>query len=83
MVTKKTYNKNVRKYAKGYASAFDDLTKFVNDHCKGGAKKRDEALDIVCSVVDRYINLNIGMREWCEKNGVGIADFACDVMNRS
>ena len=82
-VSKRTYNGKVKKYAKVFNTAFKDLVRFVETKCKGGKKKSDSNLDIICEIVDRYINLNSEAREWSYKNGIDHDEFTCDIMNTS
>lgn len=82
-VTKRTYTKRVKEFATGFSTAFDDLNRFVKDNCKGGADKRDTALNTICKITDRYIHLNSEMRRWCDRNGVSFSDFVSDVVNLS
>lgn len=80
-VTKRTWNKNAKKFSAERNEAWRDLNAFVESHCRGSEKKREKFLDSLCKVVDRYIALNNGMLMWCHKNGVDPQDFFCDVMN--
>lgn len=80
-VTKKTLEKNVRKFARESSSAWFDLEGFVKKHCKRSEKARQAMMDELCPIVDRYININCHIRDWCHKNGVELDQFICDVVN--
>ena len=90
-VTKRTWNKNAKKFSAERNEAWRDLNAFVESHCKidwtedvqSAEKKREKFLDSLCKVVDRYIALNNEMLTWCHKNGVDPNDFFCDVMNET
>ena len=57
-VTKRTWDKNARKFATESTAAWRDLNAFVKSHCKGGEKKREAFLNALCPVIDKYINFN-------------------------
>ena len=78
-VSKRTYNGRVKKYARGFNAAFHDLVRFVETNCKGGKKKSDANLDIICEIVDRYINMNTEVQAWAYKNGIDHGEFTCDI----
>ena len=80
-VTKRTWNKNARKFAMESTASWRDLNAFVKSHCKGGEKKRAAFLDELCPIIDRYIHFNCEILMWCHKNGVDPRDFVCDVVN--
>lgn len=80
-VTKRTWDKNARRFAMESASAWRDLSAFVKSHCRGGDKKREAFCDEMCGIVDRYIEFNCAILMWCHKNGVNPQDFVCDVEN--
>ena len=82
-VSKRTYNSKVRKYADEFKRAFRDLQDFVSSNCKGNAKKKEECLDAICEIVDRYTGLTEDVCEWCFNSGVDLSEFSCDVMNKS
>lgn len=82
-MARNTYNTKVRKYASAFNKAFHDLTQFVETNCKGNPKKRVVALDSLTEIVDRYINLNSEVQEWCHNRGVNHDDFVCDIENKS
>lgn len=80
-VTKRTWNKNAKKFATESTAAWRDLNAFVKSHCKGSEKKREAFLDELSKIVDRYIEFNCAILTWCHKNGVNPQDFVCDVVN--
>ena len=80
-VTKKTWDKNARKFARESSSAWFDLEGFVKKHCKRSEKARQTMLDELCPIVDKYVDINCKIRDWCFKNGVDIGEFICDVDN--
>ena len=80
-ITKRTYDRNVRKFAKAADEAWCRLSAFVEKHGPPGSK--DEFQDELCSLVDGYIDLNCDILLWCHRNGVSAPDFVCDVENRS
>ncbi len=81
-MTRRTYNAYVNRYAKSFLEAFCDLKRFVETNCKGGSRKRDAMLDAISEIVDRYINLNVEVQAWCNKNGVNHGDCVCDIENK-
>lgn len=81
-VTKRTWNKNVNKFANGFRECWKDLDMFVASNTKGKtSKKRDAFRDRLCDLIDKYIMLNCDVRDWCHKNNVSREDFICDVLN--
>ena len=81
-VTKRTWDKNVRKFATASASAWRELNAFVDSHCKRRPKKVKETfMDELCAVVDKYIMLNAELHDWCHKHKVDLEAFVCDVIN--
>jgi hypothetical protein len=79
-VTKRTRDRNVRRFAKEGASAWKSLYDFVDVHCKRkSAKEREAFMDGLCDVVDKYVELNCAVLTWCHKNGVDPFDFISDV----
>ena len=81
-VTKRTWDKNARRFAMVSTSAWRDLNAFVNSHCKRKSEKvKEKFRDELCEVVDRYVNFNCEILTWCHKNGVNPQDFVCDVEN--
>lgn len=81
-VTKRTRNRNIRRFADESVYAWKCLEKFADSHCKGKSEK-GRFVDELCDVVDRYIDLNCKILLWCHKNGVDPRDFVCDVENNS
>lgn len=79
-VTKRTLDKNARKFSDLSNAAWNDLCAFANSHCRG-EKKREAFLEELCVIVDKYIDLNCKIIMWCHKNGVDPMDFMCDVVN--
>ena len=79
-VTKRTYDKNVRRFAKDCVDAWSDLNSFVESRCRT-SKARDDFRDRLCEIVDKYIDINYEMHTWCHRNGVDARDFVCDVVN--
>ena len=79
-VTKRTYDKNVRRFAKVRADAWDVLNSFVESRCRT-SKARNDFRDRLCEIVDKYIDFNCEMLTWCHRNGVDARDFVCDVVN--
>ena len=80
-VTKRTWDKNARRFAMESTTAWHDLEAFVKAHCKRSEKARQTMLDEICPIVDRYIDINCRIRDWCYKNGVELDTFMCDVTN--
>lgn len=80
-VTKRTWDKNARRFAGESTSAWHDLEGFVKAHCKRSEKARQAMMDELCPIVDRYIDINCRIRDWCHKNGVELDPFMCDVAN--
>ena len=81
-VTKRTWNKNVNKFANAFRECWKDLDMFVATNTKGKAsKKRDEFRDRLCDLIDKYIILNCNVQDWCFKNKVNQDDFISDVIN--
>ena len=83
-VTKRTWDKNAKKFAKESAAAWRDLNKFVESRCmmKEGRELWCELFrNELCEIVDRYVELNCAIYTWCHKNGVDVSDFMCDVDN--
>lgn len=80
-VTRKTWDKNVRRFAMESTSAWRDLEAFAKSHCKRSEKARQAFLDELCPLVDKYVDINCKIRDWCHKNGVDIGEFICDVDN--
>lgn len=78
-VTKRTYDRNVRKYAKAAGEAFSSLIAFADKY--GPASGRDEYLDELRCLIDTYGRLNCDILEWCYRSGVDAERFACDVNN--
>ena len=76
-VTRRTYDRNVRKYAKAAGEAFRSLLAFADKYgpTSGGARFMDE----LCSVVDTYSRINWDILEWCHRSGVDAGDFASDI----
>ena len=81
-VTKRTRDRNVRRFSDKSVHAWKCLNKFADDHYKKKCE-RERFVDELCEVVDRYINLNCEILLWCNKNGVDPCDFVCDVENNS
>lgn len=81
-VTKRTWDKNARKFAMASTSAWRNFNAFVSEHCKRKSKKeRDAFSDALSEVVDEYVKVNCEILTWCHKNGVNPQDFVCDVNN--
>ena len=81
-VTKRTWDKKVRVFARESTSAWRDLEAFVKAHCgKKTEKARMAMMDELCPIVDKYVDINCKIRDWCHKNGVDIGEFICDVDN--
>ena len=80
-VTKRTWDKNAKRFAMESTAAWRDLNAFVKSHCKGSEKKRASYLDELSVIVDKYIEFNCAILTWCNKNGVDPRDFVCDVEN--
>ena len=85
-VTKRTWDKNAKRFAAQATEAWSDLNAFVESRCKlKGTKWReiwcDKFRDELCEIVDKYVNLNCDIHAWCRKNGVDPVDFMCDVNN--
>ena len=80
-MTKRTRDAKVKKFARDFNKAFDELQDFVSTNCKGNAKKRDKSLDAICEIVDKYLMLNGEVRDWCHDHKVDLEAFVCDVMN--
>lgn len=78
-ITKRTYDRNVRKYAKAAGEAFRSLLAFADKYGppSGGAKFMDE----LSRVVDTYSRINWDILEWCHRSGVNVGDFASDINN--
>lgn len=81
-VTKKTISRKITSFANEGSLAWKNLLDFVDSHCKS-KKKREEYLDELTKVVDKYVDFNCSMWHWCWKNNVGPSDFFCEVMNKS
>ena len=79
-ITKETYSRNVRKFAKEGNEAFDAFESFCSTHCKGKKKLR-EFTDELAELSDRFRGIDVRMCMWCQKNGINIPEFAEDVMN--
>lgn len=79
VVTKRTYDRNVRKYAKASGEALRSLMAFADKYrpASGG----DKYLDELSSLVDMYGRLNCEVLEWCYRSGVDVDRFSCDVNN--
>ena len=81
-VTKRTWNKNVNKFANAFRECWKDLEMFVATNTKGKtSKKQDEFRDRLCGLIDKYIILNCNVQDWCFKNKVNQDDFFSDVIN--
>ena len=81
-VTKRTWNKNVNKFANAFRECWKDLEMFVETNTKGKtSKKRDEFRDRLSDLIDKYIILNCNVKDWCFKNKVNQDDFFSDVIN--
>ena len=81
-VTKRTWDRNARKFADVAGSAWRDLNAFVESNCKRRSEKEREAFcDNLCEIVDMYVEFNCAILTWCHKNGVDPRDFVCDVEN--
>lgn len=81
-VTKQTYSRNVKKFAAISRDAWRGLNAFVDSHCKSKKPNaRIEFLDDLCVAADKYVELNCAIMHWCQKNGVDLQDFLCDVEN--
>ncbi len=81
-VTGRTYSRNVKKFAVAANSAWRDLNAFVDSHCRLKSQKaRDAFRDELCEVVDKYIEFNCAIASWCQRNGVDLCGFVCDVEN--
>ena len=81
-VTKRTWNKNVNKFANAFRECWKDLDMFVATNTKGKtSKKRDEFMESLCDLIDKHIILNCNVQDWCFKNKVNQEDFVCDVIS--
>lgn len=81
-VTKRTWNKNVNKFANAFRECWKDIDMFVASNTKGkNAEKRDAFMESLCDLIDKHIMLNCEVRDWCHKNKVNPEDFICDVLN--
>ena len=81
-VTKHTLTAKARKFATEFWTCWDELDKFVDSNTKGKDKRRKEAFrDSLCEIVDKYIDFNCKLRDWCHKNKVDLDEFICDVVN--
>lgn len=81
-ITRRTYSRNMKKFAAAANSAWRDLNAFVDSRCRPKRQKaRDAFRDELCKVVDKYIEFNCAIVLWCQKNGVDLQDFICDVEN--
>ena len=81
-VTKRTWNKNVNKFANAFRECWKDLEMFVETNTKGKtSKKQDEFRESLCDLVDKYIILNCDIQDWCFKNKASQDDFVSDVIN--
>jgi len=80
-VTKRTWDKNAKRFAMVSNANWQGIKAFVKLHCKGGEKKREVFLDDLCPIIDRCVELNCAILMWCNKNGVDPRDFVCDVEN--
>jgi hypothetical protein len=78
-VTKRTWNKKAKEFAKKSTSAWKDLNTFVQSKCK--PEEAEKFRDELCDLVDKYVELNCDIHIWCRKNGVDTSDFMCDVNN--
>ena len=78
-VTKRTYDKNVRKHAKAADDAFRSLMAFVDKY--GPACGKAKCIEELSKVVDTYIDHSYAMFEWCHRSGVKVEDFMTDVVN--
>ena len=81
-VTKRTWNKNVNKFANEFRELWKDIDMFVASNTKGKTtEKRDEFRDRLCDLIDKYINVNCKIKDWCFKNKVNHEDFVYDVIS--
>lgn len=79
-ISKSTYKRQVRKYAKEYNHAFDKVEEFMDKYFKKN-KKYAAISDELSKVIDTYIDLNSSSFRWCIKNGVNPDKIISDVLN--
>ena len=81
-VTKRTYNAKVREAVKSRDDLWSEFEKFVEDNTKKlSSKRRDAFMDRLSSLIDKHVDLNNEISDWCHKNNVDISEFVCDVCN--
>lgn len=81
-VTKRTWNKNVNKFANAFRECWKDLDMFVASNTKGkNMEKQDAFRESLCDLIDKRIKLNCDILDWCHRNKVSLEDFLCDVLN--
>lgn len=82
-VSKRTYDRNVLKFAKRAAASFDGLSAFIEKHTeKMRPAERETFVDELTKLIDEYIMMNAEMHTWCNFNGVDVSGFFFDVINR-
>lgn len=79
-VSKRTYDRNVLRFAKESGDNWNELVKFVKKHSK--KKERDAFADELTKLIDAYSELTSKILVWCSRNGVDAQDVFCDVMNK-
>lgn len=79
-VTKRTYDRNVKRFAKKCSMAWNGFERFVRNNCKD-PEKIEKFSDEMSKVVDSFINANCEIYAWCNSRGVDVGDFICDVDN--
>jgi len=77
-ITKKTYGRNVKKFAKKAADNWKKLEAFAKK-----LKLDDERFDELCAIVDDYSAMNMAMLDYTFKNDIDMSDFFSDTFNAS
>lgn len=80
-ITKRTYDRNVMRFARISSECFKKITDFVDRRCRSEKERKEFMDELIREVVDSYINLNNMICSWCTRNGVDVCDFIRDVGN--
>ena len=78
-MTKRTYTRKTKLYAKESEELYYNLIKFAKAHCK--KREMESFLDELTQLIDSYINFNCKVYLWCNRYGVDVRNMFEDLNN--
>lgn len=75
-ITKKTYDKNVKKFAKRYDTNFTEFNKLFNQ-----LGLTDDEMENIYILIDKRVDIVYDQIDYCYKNKIDECKFNDDIMN--